>query len=302
MAEPAIACNNLTKYYGRICGIENLELEVSKGEVFGFLGPNGAGKTTTLRLLLDLIRPTRGTARILGRHCQGDGLAVRRMVGYLPGEFNLYERLTGKQLLNYLGALRGGNDTGFVQTLADRLGAQLDRTIGSLSHGNKQKLALLQALAPRPEVLILDEPTSGLDPLVRQVFHQLIAEARAEGRTVFLSSHDLAEVEKTCDRIGSVREGRLIAIESVASLRSAELRIVRLKCAREPDPEPFMRLPGIDGLEITGRNLECRVRGQLGSLLAAAMPFEVLDILSREPTLEEFFLALYGRNETGHAD
>ncbi len=297
MADTAIVSQDLTKFYGTIRGIEGLDLQIEQGEVFGFLGPNGAGKTTTIRLLLDLIRPTRGRAAILGRDCHHESLAVRRSVGYLPGEFNLYENLTGRQLLTYLGSLRGGIDFTFVDTLVERLGAAYDRPLSSLSHGNKQKLALIQAFAPQPEVLILDEPTNGLDPLVRQEFHALLGEARDQGRTVFLSSHDLTEVEKTCDRIASVRDGRLIAVENVSALRDDAMRIVHLECARELPLAPFTALPSVDELQIDGHHLHCRVRGPLGPLLAAAADFEILDVLSREPHLEEFFLALYGKQK-----
>ncbi|MBU0740833.1 ABC transporter ATP-binding protein [bacterium] len=302
MNEPAIICRDLTRYYGPVRGIEGLDLRIERGEIFGFLGPNGAGKTTTIRLLLDLIRPTRGTASILGRDCRDESIATRRAVGYLPGEFNLYENLTGAQLMTYLASLRGGVDEALLRSLAERLGSDLTRPIGDLSHGNKQKLALLQAFAPRPELLILDEPTSGLDPLVRQVFHDLVREVRAEGRTVFLSSHDLSEVEKTCDRIASVGDGRLIAVEEVSALQERALRLVRLECAREPDAAVFAVLPDVDEVEAAGRWLQCRVRGPLGPLLAAASPFEVIDVISRKPSLEEFFLTLYGREASRRAE
>jgi ABC-2 type transport system ATP-binding protein len=302
MSESAIVCRDLTKFYGPTRGIEGLDLVVERGEVFGFLGPNGAGKTTTIRLLLDLIRPTRGGASILGRDCRRESLATRRAVGYLPGEYNLYESLTGTQLLAYLASLRGGGDAAATRTLAERLDVVLDRPIGALSHGNKQKLALLQAFAPWPELLILDEPTSGLDPLVRQVFHELVRETCAVGRTVFLSSHDLSEVEKTCDRIASVREGFLIDVEDMAELRERSLRLVRLDCANVPAAAAFAGLPGVDEVAVDGRRLSCRVRGPLGPLLAAAAPFEVVDVVSRKPTLEEFFLSLYGREVDRRAE
>lgn len=301
MTESAIASQGLTKFYGQVRGIENLDLRIEQGEVFGLLGPNGAGKTTTIRLLLDLIRPTRGHVTVLGRDCHRESLAVRRLIGYLPGEFNLYENLTGRELLTYLGSFRGGFDFTFVDTLVERLGATYDRQISTLSHGNKQKLALIQAFAPQPEVLILDEPTNGLDPLVRQVFHELVREARSQGRTVVLSSHDLTEVEKTCDRIASVRDGRLIAVESVAALRESAMRIVYLECAKTLSPNLFDSLPSVDQVQINGCQLHCRVRGPLGPLLAAAARFEILDVLSREPHLEEFFLALYGKQGKNHA-
>jgi len=302
MNDPAILCRGLTKYYGPTRGIEDLDLEVKRGEVFGFLGPNGAGKTTTIRLLLDLIRPTRGEASILGRDCRAESPDVRRAVGYQPGEFNLYETLTGAQLTSYLASLRGDVDTVTMRAHADRLGAILDRPIGNLSHGNKQKLALLQAFAPQPDLLILDEPTNGLDPLVRQVFHEMVRDVRNDGRTVFLSSHDLSEVEKTCDRIATVKDGQLVAIEDVAELQARSLRLVRLDCAREPSVDVFTTLDGVDRIEVEGHSLHCRVRGPLGPVLAAAAPFEVIDVISRKPSLEEFFLTLYGREVSDHVE
>jgi len=294
MAPPAIQTRQLTKYYGRQLGIEDIELMVPKGEVFGFLGPNGAGKTTTIRLLLDLIRPTGGTASILGLDCRREGLAVRRKVGYLPGEFTLYENLTGQQLLLHLGSLRGGVDWKRVEELATRLGADLGRSIRSLSSGNKQKLAVIQAFMTRPEVLILDEPTSGLDPLIQQEFFGLVHEARTGGATVFLSSHNLTEVERVCDRVASIRCGRLVAVEEVDAVRSRTVRIVRLTCERALDAERFTVEPGIGEVQVDGRHLRCRVEGPLGRLIALAEPHGIIDLLSREPNLEETFLALYG--------
>ncbi len=300
--DPAITCTDLTKFYGPVRGIEGLNLDVKRGEVFGFLGPNGAGKTTTIRLLLDLIRSTRGHASILGHHCRQESLEARRSVGYLPGEFNLYEDLTGRRLLKYLFALRGDVHPALVENLAVRLNAPLDRRLSTLSHGNKQKIALILAFAPDPEVLILDEPTNGLDPLVRHVFQEMLGEARARGRTVFLSSHDMAEVEKACDRIASVRLGRLIAVESVAELQRRAHRLVELVLGQEPQVATFAKLDGVDELHVEGHLLRCRVHGPLGPLLEAASPYEVIDVISRKPGLEEFFLAQYQEGTTGNAD
>jgi len=300
MNQSAIQTSGLTKFYGHHRGIADLDLTIHPGEVFGFLGPNGAGKTTTIRLLLDLIRPSRGRARILGLDCQRDGIWVRRQVGYLPGEFQLYENLTGRQLLDYLGSLHGDRHSPRVHALADRLGAELERPIQDLSHGNKQKLVIVQAFMHQAPVLILDEPTSGLDPLVQQEFFGLLSETRAAGRTVFLSSHNLNEVERTCDRVASVREGRLVAVDEIAALRGQALRIVTLTCERPLEAAPFDELPGLSDLRITGRELRCSVQGSLGGLIAAAAPYGITDILSREPNLEEFFLARYG--ERRHDD
>ena len=339
---PAIETRDLTRWYGRHRGIEALDLVVQPGEVFGFLGPNGAGKTTTIRLLLDLIRPTRGAARVLGFDCHRQSVQVRRRVGYLPGEFRFYEDLTGRQLLTFLGGLggrgglgglgrrgfpgdRGGagraSGDGAADSLADgaadrladgtadrlahrlahRLGADLTRPIRTLSHGNKQKLAIVQAFMHRAPLLILDEPTTGLDPLVQQEFFALVDEARADGRTVLLSSHNLAEVERVCDRFASVRDGELIAVEDMATRRQRAVRLVTLVCARPLDRAAFAHLPGLDHLTVQGTTLQATVHGTVGDLLAAAAPYEVVDVLSREPSLEEFFLALYGASEApGH--
>ncbi len=204
-------------------------------------------------------------------------------------------------MLNYLGSLHGGVDPSLVQELVKRLGAELKRPIRDLSHGNKQKLAIIQAFMHRAPVLILDEPTNGLDPLVQQEFFGLVTEARDEGRTVFLSSHNLTEVERVCDRVGSVREGRLVAVDEITSLREHALRLVELTCARPPAAATFADLPGIDEMEVDGLALRCRVRGSVGALLAAAAEYEVTDVLSREPNLEEFFLALYGEGRPGDA-
>ena len=299
---PAIETTGLTKFYGRDRGIEAIDLTVRQGEVFGFLGPNGAGKTTTIRLLLDLIRPTRGQARVLGLDCRRQGVDVRRQVGYLPGEYRLYENLNGSQLLGYLGRLGGGGDTeAAASTLAARLGADLQRPIRDLSHGNKQKLAIVQAFMQPAPLLILDEPTSGLDPLVQQEFFALVNEVRAAGRTVLLSSHNLTEVERVCDRVASVRDGRLVAVEEMANLRGHELRLVTLTCARPLAATAFSEVPGLSDPAFADVELRCTMRGPLGPLLAAAAPFEIVDILSREPSLEEFFLALYGERRSSDA-
>lgn len=297
MTPSAIETHGLTRFYGRQRGIEDLDLTVRTGEVFGFLGPNGAGKTTTIRLLLDLIRPTRGRASILGLDCQSEGLRVRRRVGYLPGEYRFYENRTGAQMLDYLGHLGHRVDPREVAALVERLDAVVDRPIRELSHGNKQKLAIVQALMNRAPLLVLDEPTSGLDPLVQQVFFELVEEARRDGRTVLLSSHNLAEVERTCDRFASVREGRLTAVEDMAELRGRAVRVVTLTCARPLDAARFASLPGVEDLRVEGTSLHATVRGTLQELLAAAAPFELVDVLSREPSLEELFLTLYGRGE-----
>lgn len=294
MNTPAIECTSLTKSYGTQRGIQDLDLTVQRGEVFGFLGPNGAGKTTTIRLLLDLIRPTSGKARILGHDCQKESREVRRLIGYLPGEYHLYENLTGAEAIRYLTSVGGQYNPIRVQDLADCLGADLSRPIRTLSHGNKQKLAIVLAFQENAPLLILDEPTTGLDPLVQQDFFGLINQVRRDGRTVFLSSHNLTEVERVCDKVAMIQEGRLLTTEDVAEIGRKAFRLVHIVCASSPSPEAFLDLEGIDELTVSDTNLECRVRGPLGQLLARAAEFEIVDVISREPSLEEFFLAQTG--------
>jgi ABC-2 type transport system ATP-binding protein len=215
--EPVIVASGLSKDFGGGRGLFGLDLEVARGEVFGFLGPNGAGKSTTMRLLLDLIRPTAGSARILGLDTRKESVEIRRRVGFLPGDLALYPKLTGRAQLDYLAQLRPGVDQRVRDSLVDRFGADLDRSIRQLSTGNRQKLGLIQAFMHEPELLILDEPIAGLDPLVQQSFHALLGEVSAQGRTVFLSSHTLSEVERVTDRLAILREGRLVVVDSLAN-------------------------------------------------------------------------------------
>jgi ABC-2 type transport system ATP-binding protein len=293
MNDTIIRTDHLTKSYGKARGVSDLDLTVRSGEVFGYLGPNGAGKTTTIRTLLDFIRPTAGVARVFGLDAQRESLAIRKRVGYLPGELSLYEGMTGRDFLRYMANLRGGVDWSVVVGLAERLGANLAQPIRILSHGNKQKLGLIQAFMRQPELLILDEPTQGLDPLVQQEFYRLLAEAKAAGRTVFLSSHVLPEVEKTCDRVGVIREGRLVAVEEVAALKAKALRRLEIRFAAPVPPELFRDLSGVREVRTENGTLHCTVAGGLDAVVKAAARYEVLDLISHEPSLEEIFLAYY---------
>jgi ABC-2 type transport system ATP-binding protein len=288
-----IQADSLTKYYGKSRGIEGLNLEVREGEVFGFLGPNGAGKTTTIRLAMDFIRPTGGSIKVLGLDARRDVCEVHRRTGYLPGELTMYDRLTGGELLHYLGNLRSGADWRYVEELAERLGASLSEPIRSLSSGNKHKIGLIQALMHRPELLILDEPTSRLDPLTRQEFHRLLVEVRAEGRTVFLSSHILPEVERVCDRVGIIRQGRLVAVERVDDLKARSLRRLELHFAAPVPRDAFAGLAGVREVTVHDAVVRCEVTGSVDAVIKAASRYEVLDIISHEPNLEEVFLAYY---------
>ncbi len=293
----AIETFGLTKYYGRSRGIVDVTVSVKKGEIFGFLGPNGAGKTTTIRLLLDLIRPTQGRARVLGLDPRRDGVEVRRRVGYLPGELALYPHLTGRQLVEYSAYLRGRVPRSEVDRLVDRLEADLDRPIRSLSHGSRQKIGLVLAMMHRPELLILDEPTTGLDPLMQRVLYDLLEEVRGEGRTVFFSSHILPEVERLCDRVGILREGQLVAVETVSALKARALRRMDLVFDRPVDPRPFRSVPGVMQATLHGETLHVAVQGSLDPLIKLAAQHALVDIVTYEPSLEEVFLALYKGGE-----
>ena len=252
----AIRTERLTKSYGKHRGIVEVDLEVEAGEIFGFLGPNGAGKTTTIRTLLDLIRPTSGRAFVFDIETTADPVAIHRRIGYIPGEFALYDRLTGGQTLEYFGNLRGGVDKAYRASLIERFDLDTSRKFKEYSKGNKQKVGLVIALQHRPEMLILDEPTSGLDPLIQQSFYELVREARDEGRTVFLSSHILSEVERTCDRVAIIRDGILVKVDSVEGLRDLAHHEVELRFADGVPAEAFKGLPGVSDIEVKDHTLE----------------------------------------------
>jgi ABC-type multidrug transport system, ATPase component len=290
-----IQTEKLTKSYGTHRGIVDIDLEVANGEVFGFLGPNGAGKTTTIRTLLDLIRPTSGRAFVFGIETSVDPVAIHRRIGYIPGEFALYDRLTGGQTIEYFANLRGGVDRAYQRELVDRFDVDPSRRFKEYSKGNKQKVGLVIALQHRPELLVLDEPTSGLDPLVQRSFYQLVRAAQAEGRTVFLSSHILSEVERTCDRVAIIRDGLLVKVDSVEGLRDLAHHEVELRFVDGVPAEAFSGLPGITDVKVEGHTLRMRVSGPITPVVQAAARYELLDFVSREPTLEETFLAQYGQ-------
>ena len=289
----------LTKFYGKQLGIEDVDLEVQRGEVFGYLGPNGAGKTTTIRTLLDFIRPTRGAATVFNLDIRQSSVEIHRRVGYLNGELALYNDMTGEDLLKYLGNLRGDLDWKYVRELAARFECDLPRRIQGLSMGNKQKLGLLQAFMHKPELLILDEPTNGLDPLMQHQFYDLLNETKKEGRTVFLSSHILPEVEKVCDRVGIIRQGRLVTVETIESLKSHSVRQLEILFTGTVPKDKFINIPGVRDIVLQDNILTCTVVGSLDALVKAAAQFEVVNIISHEPTLEEIFMTYYneGKND-----
>jgi ABC-2 type transport system ATP-binding protein len=290
-----IQTEHLTKRYGASRGIIDVTFTVDEGEVFGFLGPNGAGKTTTIRTLMGLLKPTSGRATIGGLDCWAQSTAVKRLVGYLPGEFTLDPALTGAQILAYLGHLRGGVDQSYVRKLVERVELDPSRRFREYSRGNKQKVGLVQAFMHRPRLLIFDEPTSGLDPLNQQEFYHMLAEVKAEGRTAFLSSHNLPEVERTCDRVGIIREGRLANVDAVATLRDIKHHEVEITFATPASTEWLSGVAGVRSVSVNngGLGLQLTVQGDLGPVLQAAVQHGATNLTTREPSLEEIFLRYY---------
>ncbi|GAA1533685.1 ABC transporter ATP-binding protein [Actinomadura kijaniata] len=289
----AIELTELTKTYGSRRGLTGLTLGVNPGEVFGYLGPNGAGKSTTIRLLLDLIRPTSGTARVLGLDPRTDAVELHRRIGYLAGDFVVDGRQRVGECLAFLGNLRGGVPAARIAELADRLDLDLTARIKSLSKGNRQKVGLVQAFMHHPELLILDEPTSGLDPLVQQTFLEMVAEARDAGQTVFMSSHIMSEVEAVADRVAIIREGRLVATDTVAGLRARSFLEVRIDFAAPVAAEEFASLPGVTDVRIDDATLTCRVDGSPDALVKAAARHTVTALRADSQDLEELFHAYY---------
>jgi ABC-2 type transport system ATP-binding protein len=290
---PVIATSGLTKDFGSGRGLFGLDLEIFQGEVFGFLGPNGAGKSTTLRLLLDLIRPTAGSARVLGLDTIRDSLAIRRRVGFLPGDLALYPKLTGRVVLDYLARLRGGVDPRVRDALVERFDAPVDRPVHELSTGNRQKLGLIQAFMHDPELLILDEPIAGLDPLVQQSFHALLGEVSAQGRTVFLSSHTLSEVERVTHRVAILRQGRVVVVDSLENLRKVAVERLEIEFAQPVEASEFTVLPDVTEATAVQRTVTVSFEGSADAVVKAAATHEVLAIRPREEDLEDIFLRYY---------
>jgi ABC-2 type transport system ATP-binding protein len=297
-----IEMHQLTKWYGRHRGIEDIDLAIEPGQVFGFLGPNGAGKSTAMRVLLDFHRPTSGSAALLGLDAHTQSLAIRRRTSYLSGDVALYERLTAREQLTWLGDLRGGIAATLIEELAERLTLDLTRKIGDLSKGNRQKVGLVQAFMAEPELLILDEPTSGLDPLVQHTFQELVREIADDGRTVFLSSHIIDEVDRTCDRVAIIREGRLEAVETIESLRARAMRSVRITFDQVVDPTEFVGLEGVHEVGGSGRVLNIKMTGDIDSIVKHAARHHVVELVSERADLEEIFLAFYAGESPDQAD
>ena len=294
LANLVIQTEGLTKYYGANRALSGVALEVREGEVFGYLGPNGAGKSTTIRILIDFIRATEGSAKVFGLDSRTGSREIRRRTSYLPGDVILYDKMTARELLEYFANLSGGADWGYVERLADRLRCALDQPIRTLSRGNRQKIGLVQAFMHRSDLIIMDEPSSGLDPLMQQEFYSLVEEVREEGRTVFISSHIMPEVERVCDRVGIIRGGELVTIEDIETLKERALHKVEIHFADPVPAEVFTGLPGVRDAAIEGNVVTCTVVGKPDALVKAAARFEVVKLVSREPNLEELFLSYYG--------
>ena len=290
---PPISLTSVTKHYRGGGGVDELTFDVQPGEVFGFLGPNGAGKTTTIRLLLDLIRPDGGRIELFGLDARRHSVAVRRRVGYLPGDLALYDRLTARELLTHFAHLRGEPPWVEVQQLAERFDLEIDRPIRALSKGNRQKVGLVQALMGDPPLLVLDEPTSGLDPLVQRQVHALIREAASRGRTVFLSSHVLSEVGDVADRVGLIRAGRVVSVQRVEDLGRRSAHLVDVTARSAFPPQAFAAIPGIVRRDVRGPSAHLEVAGGLDPVVKELATYEIEDLSIREPSLEELFLAFY---------
>lgn len=293
MAVPAISLSKLTKRYGNNRGVTEVSLKAEKGEVFGFLGPNGAGKTTTIRMLMDFIRPTSGTAKVLGLDCQKEPTQIHKRVGFLAGDMEMDPRLTGRQYLEYIANLRGGVPWSKIQVLIDRLQCETERKIGKLSRGNKQKIALVSALMDEPDVLILDEPTSGLDPLMQQEFNSIIHEHRRKGKTAFISSHDLSEVEQICDRIGFIREGQLIAVEPLKALTKQTFKKVQVVFATKPKATDFSKLKNVSDVLVSGKTMTLKLKGDVTPLIKELGKHRLTDVNMQDANLEEIFMTMY---------
>jgi len=296
--QSVIHTEGLTKHYGDVRAVVDLNLDIRAGEIFGFLGPNGAGKTTTIRTLLDEIRPTAGRASILGLDTHDKAVEIRRHIGYLPDDLAMYPNLTGKDTLTYFANLRGGVDWSHVDRLAKRLDADLSRKVGDLSSGNRQKVGLIQAFMNRPEVLIMDEPSSGLDPLIQRELQAMMREVADEGHTVFLSSHMLFEVQRVADRVGIIRNGKLAAVERVSELRSKAIRRIEFDFSTPVEATVFEAVPGVRDVSVEDNRVVLSYDGKMEVLLRAVMDrYDLLDIHTQEADLEEIFLTYYRDEE-----
>ena len=302
MVSDVVAVEGVTRTFGARRGVTDVSFTVRAGEVFGFLGPNGAGKSTTIRLMLGLYRRTAGALRVFGADPQDGAVEIHRRVGYLPGELALYPRLTGRQHLERFAAARGGADRAYRDQLVERFGTELDRPVRALSKGNRQKIGLILAFMHRPELLVLDEPTSGLDPLLQDEFIRLVRETVAEGRTVFLSSHDLDEVQRLADRVSIIREGRVVVTDTVDRLRASAPRTIELRFADPVAPEVFTRLANVRVVRTLDNRVVLAVTGPVAPLLRLAADAGAVDITARPADLDELFRTFYRDSPVGSVD
>lgn len=296
MNDAIIQTQGLTHRYGKFTAVKNVNLTVCRGEIFGFLGPNGAGKTTTIRTLLDFIRPTEGSVKIFGLDIRQNSVEIRRRTGYMPSELTLWENWTGVQYIRWLSRVYGKDVMPEAERLAERLQYDLKRSLSGMSTGMRRKMGLIAALVHRPELLILDEPTNGLDPLMQAAFHEILLEAKAEGRTVFLSSHMLPEVEQICDRVGIIRDGELQAVETIENLTRVAFRWMTLTFDQPVHMNGFQAVRGVSEFETQDNEVRMKVSGDadLDGLIKLAAQYTVTDLKFEQPTLEEIFLAYYG--------
>lgn len=290
----AISATHLTKDFGNDHGIFDLNIEIYRGEIFGLIGPNGAGKSTFIKVLMDLVRPTRGTAKVFGLDCQKDSIAVKKLTGYLPGESVQFPGVTARYVIELLMRLRGTSDFAYMYELAEQLSVDLSRKYQDLSHGNKQKVAIIQALVHKPDLLILDEPTMGLDPLVQREFRKIIREIADQGRTVMLSSHVLSEVESMCGRIGLISEGRVLRVGTMSDLRTEKIHRFSIVIDGEIPDVSEIRNVGVEEIVFEDGVLHVGVRGPVTEFLNLISKYKVVELDSNEISLEEVFLAEVG--------
>ena len=292
----AIQTTGLSKNYNAssILALEDLNIKVVRGEIFGFLGPNGAGKTTTIRLLLDLIKPTSGYAKIFGLDCNVSSMQVRQKIGYLPGELRLYTNTTGRNLFKLFTSFRPEQvSREYVDYLCQHLDIDIDTPVGRLSHGNRQKIGLALALMSKPDLLVLDEPTTGIDPLVQHHVLDLLKEAKSEGRTVFFSSHVLSDVDQICDRVGIIKQGKLVAIDEIQTLRKKKIHRIRITSKEPISPNVFTSLPKVRLLDHKNKTLHIEVTGEVDAVIKAASNHHLISLESEQPSLDEVFMAYY---------
>lgn len=288
-----IEISNVTKNYGRVKALSNLNLSVGEGEIFGFLGPNGAGKTTALRILVDYIRSSSGTCKIFGMDTVKDSTTIKKNIGYLPGNIQMYKSMKAIDLLKYFANLRGLTDLDYARDLAKRFDSDIDIKIGNMSKGNQQKIGLIQAMMHKPALLILDEPTSGLDPLIQEQFFNMMEEIRDSGKTIFMSSHILSEVERICDRVSILKSGTIVATENIESLKIKSAQEFEIHFDTDIKKEVFMGLKEIRDLKINGNKLKCTVIGTPNNLLKLATQYTIKKIVTNESNLETTFLSFY---------